>query len=188
LCSRQGEKGHKRENNVDFITWIEKKNVEVTPVLREKGVIFWTAGFMTYKDDIDIVLDLAYGKTLVEALVNLMNGKLAIKDGKRTKLDNEMFTEMSDAYYRIKKPKKPKKPKKKIYFMRTVKWKDCKILKLYAPPTQEEYGKDFDYSLGPFKTMRAAKWFMKYGEGNPHCVSVGAIEKLAKADEEKKHG
>jgi len=170
---------------MDFITWIEKNNVKVTPVLREKGVMFWSAGFMTYEDDIDVVLDLAYGKTLVEALVNLMNGKLAIKDGKRTKLGNEMFTEMSDAYYGIKKPEKPKK---KIYFMRVFGWKNSKILKLYAPPTQEEYGEDFDYSLGPFKTMRAAKWFKKYGNNNPHCISVGAIEKLAKADEEKKHG
>lgn len=34
--------------------------------------------------------------------------------------------------------------------------------------------------IGPFRTVRGAEFMRQYGEGNPHCQTVGDAERLAK--------
>ena len=67
--------------------------------------------------------------------------------------------------------------------------KPSKIFRSETTPTFDSHGHLFTYALGPFKTMRGAKFYLKYGHGNPHCTHVSHIEKMAKQEEnERKHG
>ena len=47
-------------------------------------------------------------------------------------------------------------------------------------PTQESHGHLYIFALGPFKTMRAARWMEVFGLHNIHCTHVNAIERLAR--------
>jgi len=49
-------------------------------------------------------------------------------------------------------------------------------------PARSEYGSTYFAVMGPFKTKRAAKWMETFGTGNPHCIHVDAVERMAKAN------
>lgn len=36
------------------------------------------------------------------------------------------------------------------------------------------------YVVGPFKTVRAARWFIRFGSNNPHCRCVADAERLSR--------
>jgi len=57
------------------------------------------------------------------------------------------------------------------------------IFKSVETPLESTHGDKYSYVLGPFRTMRGARFYVNYGSGNPHCTHVSHIEKLAKADE-----
>ncbi len=46
-------------------------------------------------------------------------------------------------------------------------------------PTSAEYPQ-YTAVVGPFRTMRGARFMQRYGIGNPHCQCVSQAEKLAK--------
>jgi len=60
--------------------------------------------------------------------------------------------------------------------------KTAKIVAFYSntEPTYDSFGHCYFAVIGPFKTKRAAIWFERYGNNNPHCYDVNAIEKIAK--------
>ncbi len=46
-------------------------------------------------------------------------------------------------------------------------------------PTAETHGDIYNAVIGPFRTKYGASFMAKYGQGNPHCRTVGEAEKLA---------
>jgi len=48
--------------------------------------------------------------------------------------------------------------------------------------TENTHSKEFKYVIGPFRTLRGAKIFAKYGKNNPHMSCVADAEALAKND------
>ena len=48
-------------------------------------------------------------------------------------------------------------------------------------PTRQTHGDKYMASMGPFRTMRAARFMRDCGVGNPHCITVGDAERIAKA-------
>jgi hypothetical protein len=64
--------------------------------------------------------------------------------------------------------------------------KDVKTGKLHVfrsdvVPTDETFGRLYSYCIGPFRTMRGAKFMAEHGSNNPHCQTVSQAERLAKA-------
>jgi hypothetical protein len=49
-----------------------------------------------------------------------------------------------------------------------------------CPPVQETYGHLYTCAQGPFRTRLAARWFNRYGWGNPHVHTVADAEHLAR--------
>jgi len=49
-------------------------------------------------------------------------------------------------------------------------------------PTRETHGEIFFACIGPFKTVRGAKWMAKYGKNNPHGQTVEESERIAKIE------
>ena len=47
-------------------------------------------------------------------------------------------------------------------------------------PTQETHGHLYTCAQGPFQTRLAARWFNRYGRGNPHVRTVADAERLAR--------
>jgi hypothetical protein len=47
-------------------------------------------------------------------------------------------------------------------------------------PAQETHGHLFTRAQGPFRTRLAARWFNRYGWGNPHVHTVADAERLAR--------
>lgn len=47
-------------------------------------------------------------------------------------------------------------------------------------PTRETHGHLYTCAQGPFRTRLAARWFNRYGWGNPHVHTVAAAERLAR--------
>ena len=47
-------------------------------------------------------------------------------------------------------------------------------------PTQESHGHLYTCAQGPFRTRLAARWFNRYGRGNPHVHTVADAERLAR--------
>ena len=47
-------------------------------------------------------------------------------------------------------------------------------------PTQETHGLLYTCAQGPFRTRLAARWFNRYGWGNPHVHTVTDAEHLAR--------
>ncbi len=47
-------------------------------------------------------------------------------------------------------------------------------------PTAESHGHRYFAAIGPFRTMRGAKFMADHGRGNPHLQDVAAAEKIAK--------
>lgn len=48
-----------------------------------------------------------------------------------------------------------------------------------AGPTEELYGTIYKYVIGPFMTVRGAKFMRDYGRNNPNCQHVSDAERLA---------
>jgi hypothetical protein len=61
---------------------------------------------------------------------------------------------------------------------------DCsgrrEIFRSEETPTRDSHGSQYAAVIGPFKTVRAAKFMRDYGRGNPHCLCVADAEKLSK--------
>lgn len=51
-----------------------------------------------------------------------------------------------------------------------------------AEPTEETYGHLYQAVVGPFRTVRAAKYMAKYGRGNPHLQTVAEAERIARKE------
>ena len=49
-----------------------------------------------------------------------------------------------------------------------------------VPPTKETHGHLYASVQGPFRTRLAARWFNRYGRGNPHIHTVTDAERLAR--------
>jgi hypothetical protein len=47
-------------------------------------------------------------------------------------------------------------------------------------PTKETHGHLYTCAQGPFRTRLAARWFNRYGWGNPHVHTVADAERLAR--------
>lgn len=54
------------------------------------------------------------------------------------------------------------------------------IFKYESRPTPETHGDRFPAVVGPFRTMRGARFMAIYGSGNPHCQCVADAERLGK--------
>jgi hypothetical protein len=50
-------------------------------------------------------------------------------------------------------------------------------------PTEQTHGTLYGAVIGPFRTMRGARFMAAYGRGNPHCLTVSDAEKLARASD-----
>lgn len=48
-----------------------------------------------------------------------------------------------------------------------------------APPTEKSHPQ-YNAVVGPFQTVRGAKFMLHCGDGNPHCTSVSQAERLGK--------
>lgn len=55
-----------------------------------------------------------------------------------------------------------------------------KVFKSFYTPTRKSHGSRYTYVIGPFDTMRGAKYMADYGRGNPHLQTVADAERLAK--------
>lgn len=49
-------------------------------------------------------------------------------------------------------------------------------------PTEKTHGEFFCACIGPFKTVRGAKFMARYGKNNPHCHHVDEAERFAKIE------
>jgi hypothetical protein len=49
-----------------------------------------------------------------------------------------------------------------------------------VPPTKETHGHLYTSAQGPFKTRLAARWFNRYGRGNPYVHTAANAERLAR--------
>jgi hypothetical protein len=47
-------------------------------------------------------------------------------------------------------------------------------------PTEEQYGREFAYVIGPFKTVGAAEYMAAHGMNNPHLRSVEDAERIVR--------
>jgi hypothetical protein len=47
-------------------------------------------------------------------------------------------------------------------------------------PTVESHGDVFNAVMGPFRTLRAARFTAKHGKGNPHIQTVADAERIAR--------
>lgn len=54
------------------------------------------------------------------------------------------------------------------------------IFKSDAMPTESTHGDKYAAVVGPFRTMRGARFMRDYGQGNPHCQCVSDAERLGK--------
>ena len=49
-----------------------------------------------------------------------------------------------------------------------------------ATPTKTKHGHLYTCAQGPFRTRLAARWFNRYGRGNPQVITVAYAERLAR--------
>ena len=47
-------------------------------------------------------------------------------------------------------------------------------------PTVDTHGRDYDAVIGPFRTLRGARFMRDHGRNNPHCRCVAEAERLVK--------
>ena len=50
----------------------------------------------------------------------------------------------------------------------------------WGTPVRETHGKQYAAVIGPFKTVRGARFMADYGKGNPHCQHVDDAERIAR--------
>ena len=48
-----------------------------------------------------------------------------------------------------------------------------------TPPTEEVHGRTYVAVIGPFRTVRGARFMAQFGANNPHCVTVADAERCA---------
>ena len=53
------------------------------------------------------------------------------------------------------------------------------VFKSATTPTESSHGALYGAVIGPFRTMRGARFMAAYGLGNSHCVCVQDAETLA---------
>lgn len=54
------------------------------------------------------------------------------------------------------------------------------VFKATRTPTRKQYGRRYAYIVGPFNTVRGARFMADYGANNPHCTCVAQAEWLAR--------
>jgi hypothetical protein len=54
------------------------------------------------------------------------------------------------------------------------------VFRSATEPTRQSHGAVFDAVVGPFRTVRGAKYMRDHGCGNPHCRCVADAERLSK--------
>lgn len=54
------------------------------------------------------------------------------------------------------------------------------VFKHGTMPTTKSHGKEYGAVIGPFRTMRGAKFMALYGHNNPHLQTVSDAERIAK--------
>jgi hypothetical protein len=54
------------------------------------------------------------------------------------------------------------------------------IFRSEIEPTHESHGHLYNASMGPFRTLRGARFMRNYGIGNPHARTVNDCERLGK--------
>lgn len=54
------------------------------------------------------------------------------------------------------------------------------VFRSSVTPTEETHGDTFNAVMGPFRTLRAARFTVKHGKGNPHIQTVSDAERIAK--------
>ena len=54
------------------------------------------------------------------------------------------------------------------------------VFKSATLPVQETHAHLFAAVMGPFKTMRGARFYAEYGRANPHIRHVNDAERIAK--------
>ena len=54
------------------------------------------------------------------------------------------------------------------------------VFKATRTPTRKQYERRYAYVVGPFKTVRAARYMADYGANNPHCTCVAQAEWLVR--------
>ena len=54
------------------------------------------------------------------------------------------------------------------------------VFKATCTPTRKQYGRRYAYVVGPFDTMRGARFMADCGANNPHCTCVAQAEWLAR--------
>ena len=55
------------------------------------------------------------------------------------------------------------------------------VFKSASEPTFASHGDTYAAVIGPFRTMRGARFMADYGKGNPHVQCVDDAEQLAKS-------
>jgi hypothetical protein len=54
--------------------------------------------------------------------------------------------------------------------------------RIATDPTEATHGSRFICAVGPFRTLRGARYFAAYGNGNPHVLTVEDAERGAKRE------
>ena len=55
------------------------------------------------------------------------------------------------------------------------------IFRCTYEPTFASHGDTYNYTVGPFRTVRGARFMRDYGFANPHCRCVAEAERLGRA-------
>lgn len=55
------------------------------------------------------------------------------------------------------------------------------IIRERFEPTRESHGAEFMACVGPFRTVRGARFMRDHGRANVHCQNVADAERLAKS-------
>jgi hypothetical protein len=65
------------------------------------------------------------------------------------------------------------------YVGRSIETGRLTVFRSRGKPTEETHGETYTYAIGPFRTVRGARYMADCGENNPHCVTVEQAERLA---------
>ncbi len=71
------------------------------------------------------------------------------------------------------------KPKSKLYV--GVNGRRREVFRSTRTPTENSHGDRFKATIGPFRTLGAAKIMAEFGGNNPHLQTVADAERMAKA-------
>jgi len=54
------------------------------------------------------------------------------------------------------------------------------VFRASSIPTEQTHGVQYAAVIGPFRTIRGARFMRDHGAGNPHCQCVADAERLAR--------